>query len=324
MYKDTKIKDEPTMNEDFDINESRAMTSKTYRTEYCNWLVLGNSFMPVEEVIQQLPAGYYNIKWDRFKDQYLPVKEEVNVDDLLIFPDNMFTDMLDDVKMFWESKNRYDKYNYVYKRGILLYGGAGCGKTSLIALMAKELIEKHNGIIISLRDADDLRCIDKIMVALKTIEPNRKIIIVIEDIDNFINGEKSDLTKLLNILDGTLQINNVVTIATTNFPEKLEERISNRPSRFDRRYEVGLPNKEVREYYITKKTDLTKEEIDEWVTATRGFTIDHIKELILSVKVLSYSFEKAIADIKKMMKIKVPKIEVGVEKIGFGAPTSIE
>jgi protein TonB len=48
-------------------------------------------------------------------------------------------------------------------------------------------------------------------------------------------------------------IEGVVYIATTNYPEKLQERITNRPSRFDRRYKVELPNEEIRRAYIQHK-----------------------------------------------------------------------
>ena len=82
------------------------------------------------------------------------------------------------------------------------------------------------------------------MVPLREIEPDRKIILILEDIDNFINVDKALLTKLLQILDGSNKLDNIITIATTNYQEKLEERIANRPSRFDRRYEIGLPSKE--------------------------------------------------------------------------------
>jgi DNA topoisomerase IB len=64
------------------------------------------------------------------------------------------------------------------------------------------------------------------------------------------------------------QIEDVVYIATTNYPEKLQDRITNRPSRFDRRYKVELPNEEIRDAYIRHK--LTDEDIEKIDNALSG------------------------------------------------------
>jgi len=55
---------------------------------------------------------------------------------------------------------------------------------------------------------------------------------------------------VLNLLDGVKQVDNIIYIATTNYPELLEERILNRPSRFDRRFHIGTPSAEVRKFYF--------------------------------------------------------------------------
>jgi SpoVK/Ycf46/Vps4 family AAA+-type ATPase len=127
---------------------------------------------------------------------------------------------------------------------------------------------------------------------------------------------------ILNLLDGIKQIDNVVYIATTNHPDKLEDRITNRPSRFDRRYEVELPNEDVRRAYIQNKLsdeDLKKINIDMWITESDGFSLAHMRELVISVITMDNSFEDTVARLKGM-KIK-PKIKSKTLKsIGFGKP----
>jgi SpoVK/Ycf46/Vps4 family AAA+-type ATPase len=124
---------------------------------------------------------------------------------------------------------------------------------------------------------------------------------------------------ILNLLDGIKQIDNVVYIATTNHPEKLEDRITNRPSRFDRRYEVELPNEEVRKAYIQNKLseeDLKGIDLNSWIKESEGFSLAHMRELVISVITMDNSFEDTIARLKGM-KVK-PKIKANTTSIGFG------
>ena len=125
---------------------------------------------------------------------------------------------------------------------------------------------------------------------------------------------------MLNILDGVKQIENVVYIATTNYPEKLQERITNRPSRFDRRYEVQMPSGEIREAYIKNKLtdeDLKKIDIKKWVELTDGMSLSHLKELVISVVVMGKDFDESIATLNSMGE--KPKVTSRKKsKLGFG------
>ena len=100
----------------------------------------------------------------------------------------------------------------------------------------------------------------------------------------------------------------------------MEDRITNRPSRFDRRYEVELPNDEVRKAYIQNKLsedDLKGINIDEWVKESAGFSLAHMRELVISVVTMDNSFEDTIARLKGL-KVK-PKIKSKTPaSIGFG------
>jgi SpoVK/Ycf46/Vps4 family AAA+-type ATPase len=119
-------------------------------------------------------------------------------------------------------------------------------------------------------------------------------------------------------LDGVKQIEGVVYIATTNYPEKLQERITNRPSRFDRRYKVELPNSEIRRAYIKYKltdNDIEGINIEEWVEKTEGMSLSHLKEVIISVIVMGRTFEETIGNLEELSER--PRIK-GSGNVGFG------
>ena len=124
---------------------------------------------------------------------------------------------------------------------------------------------------------------------------------------------------MLNILDGVKQIENVVYIATTNYPEKLQERITNRPSRFDRRYEVQMPSRAIRESYIKNKLsddDLKNINLEEWLDSSEDMSLSHLKELVISVIVMGKDFKESLATLNALSD--KPKIKGGKKKSGIG------
>lgn len=300
--------------------------AKEYSAGFEQWLVDGDKFIPITRTIPELPAGDYGIKYDRTYDKYVLVLRQPLSEELIHLPMKEFDEVLEDIKTFWSSRDAYDEYGYIYKRGILLYGPPGCGKSSLVMLMNKELINKYDGIVINVSTSDDIVVFDDIMKGVREIEPDRPVITVIEDIDNFVNSERGPnelVSKLLNILDGKMQYDNMVIIATTNYPELLEERISNRPTRFDLRREIGAPKMKAREFYLRsklKQKDIKKIDMEEWLSKTQGFTIDHLKELVCLVFVHKHPFEKALAEVRGM--VSEPRLrnksKSAADKVGFG------
>jgi predicted AAA+ superfamily ATPase len=265
---------------------------------FCQWTILGdNAFAPGHDTVHQLTAGFYEMKWQSSIGQYILELKSVQTDELYELPSPAIKDIIEDIQKFWDNEQRYKAYNFVHKRGILLYGDPGCGKSGIIQLCTKHLIENLNGIVLNITDTDSLIAYNDLIPKLRKIEPNRPIITIMEDIDAICGDNREYTSMILNILDGAKQIDNVVYIATTNYPEKLAERITNRPSRFDRRYEIEMPGPEVREAYIKNKltaSDLRSIDIKEWIKATDNFSLAHMRELIISTMTMGNSFEETI------------------------------
>ena len=266
----------------------------------------GEIIMSASNTFEKLDGGYYTLHSSQNSGMYF-IKEKVNINKLHRLPNEATNIILKDIEVFWNSEEVYKKYKRVYRRNYLLYSAPGTGKTSLINIMCKDLIEKHNGIVITLSDSAEIQLFVDAVRRIRNIEGERKIIAVIEDIDNFVgDGNRSSSldTLLLNILDGNYKMSNVVIIATTNYIDKLESRYKNRPSRFDRVIEFPLPNNESRKMFIEKTIlpeDLDKINIEEWVKKTEGFTIDHINELILLYFVYGHSEKESFEIITNMV-----------------------
>ena len=299
------------------MDSNRSEDEQDSNTPTCWSKLKDEEFAPAYVTTPQVPAGIYEIVWDSSLQNYKLRKQPFKTDELYHLPSPEIIDILKDIDYFWNRVDVYEKYNFIHKRGILMYGEPGCGKSGIIQLLSK-LIMKKNGIVINVKDEDDVESFTRFIPTFRKIEPNRPLVVILEDIDSIAGESRSQTSRLLNILDGVKQIENVVYIATTNYPEKLEERISNRPSRFDRRYRVELPNKEIREAYIRhklKSNDLKKIDIDEWLLRTEGMSLSHLKEVIVSTIVMGRSFEETMENLEGMKRRPTTK---GDANIGFG------
>jgi SpoVK/Ycf46/Vps4 family AAA+-type ATPase len=308
----------------FDEPDEYEKDNSKHKTDYSKYIkVEGDKFFgySVTNTVENIPAGFY--KFTRSQELGVGiVKTNISVDELFELPFKESDAIIKDIQKFWKSKDKYKEYNYTHKRGILLYGKPGNGKTSIINLLTLELVNKYNGIIFSINTPDDLFDFkDFVPNILRNIEPDRPIICTIEDIDSILsNYGHSTKSSFLNLLDGTSQVTNIVYIATTNYPEHLEENITNRPSRFDRRYEISLPDENVRRVYISKKVkeeDLKNIDVDMWVNETEGFSISHLKELIISVVIFGNDFNESLEIMREFLDSKYLKNKQGQNRIGL-------
>lgn len=282
--------------------------TKKKKNDYVKWSIRGErSYYPEVDypTTTEVPAGIYEILYDNQRNTYFMRSKDVTLDELYVLPSPEQKMILSDVEGFWGKKDQFKKYGYTYKRGILLYGPAGCGKSSVINLLAKEIVSKHSGIVIYINSRGDIDAfMSFISSVFKQIEPDKQILCILEDLETFASY-REDESKLLNLLDGANQMDNIVYLGTTNYPEQLKERILNRPSRFDRRYEISYPNADVRRYYFEKKykpEDLETINLDKLVAETEGLSIAHLGEVVKSTAVLGNTIDETMELLKDMKK----------------------
>jgi len=242
-----------------------------------------------------IPPGVYEVLEKPHIGLHLGPKT-IQTEELLDLPDSQSHKVINEINKFFrpETKEKYKQYGMLYKRGILMYGPAGSGKTSCLLKVANTVID-NGGICILSPDPDNFY---NLITKLRIVQPSLTIVVIWEDFHYYVNN-----SRFLALLDGELQLDNVVYIATTNYIDRIPKNLVSRPSRFATVIEIGPLTEKAREAYLKHKMpDISETELSKWVTKTHNFTIDKIKDLIISVKCFDLVLEEAIERLKNYTK----------------------
>ena len=205
--------------------------------------------------------------------------------DNLVLPAALKREIKDDFANFFASREVYDKYKIPWKRGVLLIGPPGNGKTHTV----KALINQTKQPCLYVKSFKSCWGTDhdRIREVFSRARKTTPSIIVLEDLDSLIDEENRAF--FLNELDGFASNTGVVVLATTNHPEKLDPAILDRPSRFDRKYYFNLPAAAERSAYVVSWNEslqqelrLSEQAVRKIVKATEDFSFAYLKELFLS------------------------------------------
>jgi hypothetical protein len=217
----------------------------------------------------------FNGGW--YKDENLFQDIKGATFDNLILRGNLKQEIRDDLVQFFASRALYDEYGIPWKRGILFIGPPGNGKTHAV----KALINSMEQPCLYIKS---LHGVQQVFDRARRTSP---CILVIEDLDSQLHPQNR--SAFLNELDGFAANIGIVTLATTNHPERLDPAILERPSRFDRKYHFELPEAPERSSYLAMwnaslkpALQLSPEGIDRISELTADFSFAYLKELFLS------------------------------------------
>src|ERR1044071_952861 len=214
------------------------------------------------------------------KDQQLLESISKATFDNLVLYGSLKQQIQDDFQRFFDSRDVYERYGIPWKRGALFIGPPGNGKTHTL----KALINKLAMPCIYVRGFESHEELAEVFKRARMIAP---CVVVFEDLDSMVTKENRSF--FLNELDGFRSNTGVVVLATTNHPEKLDAAITERPSRFDRKYYFQLPAETERRAYLEKwnqglqaDMQMSKAVATGLVGKTEGFSFAYLKELVVS------------------------------------------
>lgn len=181
-------------------------------------------------------------------------------------------------EFFAENQEFYRKYNIPHKRGIMLYGEPGNGKTTLV----KSLVGTINSPVVywQVNEFTNSSSMKEVFDAASNIAP---VVLVIEDLDSLPSSTRSTF---LNTLDGATTKEGIFLIGTTNYPDRVDKALINRVGRFDRTYEIKLPNAELRLEYLQVRgmgDFISEEKMNEIVAYTESYSFVQLSEIFRKV-----------------------------------------
>lgn len=279
--------------------------------KYDHYLELDGAFSPRKVRVEHdnLPAGVYELQQDMQGNAYfIPV--QIKTDELLRLPNSVSEQVMNDVRQFWDdaTRARFAEYGVIYKRGYLLYGKPGTGKSATINLISEDFVKAGGIVILNPNPAAFARA----FTSVKDIETSKRMMVVWEDFEVLCNKPE-----FLSLLDGQLALDNVVYVATTNYIDQVPSRIRNRPSRFAVVKELDKISTEIREDYLKRK--LKGEHLahlNEWVKKTDGMVIDQIKDVIVTVCCFLQPLDAAIKKVNETTEVNLTKVDFNTKTFG--------
>lgn len=194
----------------------------------------------------------------------------------LFLPDEIVDTVRQNTQGFFERLPRYRSLSLPTRRGVLIGGRPGCGKTTLAKVLASQL----RGVTFILAKPGGISSPGDIWLAFKMASETSPSLLLLEDLDMY-GGRRGHgfgnmvLGELLDGLDWMEELDQIVVLATTNCLGAIDEALRERPSRFDVVLEIPDLSDEVRHRYLrafVNARGLNGEWYNELERATRDLT----------------------------------------------------
>lgn len=187
----------------------------------------------------------YSVTWRHAPELDAEIGK-VSWDDVVLAP-QVLSNVREAIEGFFRHKDAFTALGFAWRRGILLIGPPGTGKTMVCKATAAALPNLPFLYVRDLREEQGRDAIRTIFERARKLAP---CILAFEDIDGLVMD--MNRTVFLNELDGLRNNEGMLIIASSNHPGKIDEALLKRPSRFDRVFHIGLPALEERREYCRR------------------------------------------------------------------------
>jgi hypothetical protein len=215
--------------------------------------------------------------------------------DELVLPNDLLTDIERQVVGVAAHSRRLLASGQHLRRGVLLYGAPGTGKTHTVRYLLG-LIPETTVIAIS------GRALGRIREACSVARALQPAIVVVEDVDLIAEertsrpGEHPLLFQLLNEMEGLNPADDITFLLTTNRADLLEPALAARPGRVDLATELPLPDADARRALLRLYQGsllLDGADLDEVAERTEGTTAPFLRELLRRAALLAAEADQA-------------------------------
>ncbi|EGO27875.1 hypothetical protein SERLADRAFT_346820 [Serpula lacrymans var. lacrymans S7.9] len=202
-----------------------------------------------------------------------------------------------DIYSFFEAEEIYKELSIPWKRGLIMYGPPGNGKTISIKAIIKTCAER--GLtplyVKSFQSKSFTLPLDKcykgeegaMQDVFEKARQTAPCVLILEDLDSLINDRNRSF--FLNQIDGLEGNDGLLVIGSTNHFDRLDPALSTRPSRFDRKYLFDDPDLEERVLYAkfwqnklkaNKRVSFPDTLVEEAAASTDQFSYAYLKEAL--------------------------------------------
>jgi ATP-dependent 26S proteasome regulatory subunit len=229
-----------------------------------------------------------------------------------------------DFELFFEREDWFRQHNLPYRRGYLLWGAPGNGKTAALRVMASHPFLQPYALDLS--DSEEKS--SDVLRLFENAAENSPSLVLIEDLDRVfpMEGKRTQeravsFQMLLNCLDGLASQDGVIVVATANDPTCLDPAILKRPGRFDRVVQFRNPDADLRrEYYSRLSPTLMGEQFEIAIEKTEGFSFAQLREtyILSSQSAFEHGREVSVADVIEAIELQA----AGAQDLKISVPAS--
>lgn len=209
----------------------------------------------------------------------------------IILPEAVLQVMERNTIGFFKHGPKLAKSGRSMRRGLLLYGKPGTGKT----FTARWLAQSIPGLTVILMSGEQLWLIRECCQIARMLAPS---LVIMEDVDLIASARDEarhpmfqvTLHQLLNEMDGIDAPAPILFLLTTNRPDAIEPAIASRPGRVDQAIEYPLPDSDCRRRLILlygEGLDLALTDIEAIVSRTEGASPAFIQEMLRKAALLA-------------------------------------
>ncbi len=200
----------------------------------------------------------------------------------VILPQGLLQKVSDHVLGIARHRDSLNHYGQHLKRGILLYGRPGTGKTHTV----RYLLSQSQGTTAILLSGGSLARIAEAAAMARALQPS---IVVMEDCDliaedrSFGHGPQPLLFEVLDAMDGLDNDADVTFILTTNRVDMLERALAQRPGRVDLAVDIPLPATAERVALVdlyARGIPFSADAVQDAAARTDGTTASFARELV--------------------------------------------